>query len=95
LGEAAVGFFGVKTEDGEVLGVSLRIPLPGERWSRPTRVRFSTVPAFPFEYRDSLANVGLRVSLFDDLDQLRKRLYPTFVRNNLRDLRRGARHDSR
>jgi hypothetical protein len=87
--EAEIGFFLVGTRVDKVLGVSLRLPLPGRRWSRPAPLRVTTVPAFPFEYRDSLNEIGQRASLFDDLDRLRRRLYPTFVRNNLDDLRRG------
>jgi hypothetical protein len=87
FGEAALGFFGINTESDKVVGVGLRLPLPVRRWSAPSRVRFTTVPAFPFEYRDSLADVGLQVSQFDDLDRLRKRLYPTYILNNLEDFR--------
>jgi hypothetical protein len=85
--ETEISFFGISTERDKVLGVRLRVPLPVRKWWRPSRVRLSTVPAFPFEYRDSLADVGLQASQFDDLDRLRKRLYPTFVFNNLQDLR--------
>jgi hypothetical protein len=85
-GEVEVGFFVVGTHVDEILGVNLRLPLPTRAWSRPARLRVTTVPAFPFRYRDSLNEVGQQVSLFDDLDRLRKRLYPTFVRNNLDDL---------
>ena len=85
-GEAEVGFFVVRTDVDTVLGLNLRLPLPVRAWSPPARIRVTTVPAFPFEYRDSLSEVGQQVSLFDDLDRLRKRLYPTFVRNNLDEL---------
>lgn len=88
--EAEVGFFVVGTRLDKVLGVSLRLPLPGRAWGRPAPLRVTTVPAFPFEYRDSLNEIGQRVSLFDNLDRFRRRLYPTFLRNNLGDLRRGV-----
>jgi len=88
--EAEIGFFGVATHVDKVLGVSLRLPLPLREWTRPAALRVTTVPAFPFEYRDTLNEVGQRVSFFDNLDRFRRRLYPTFVRNNLSDLRRGV-----
>jgi hypothetical protein len=92
FGEVEVGFFGIKTEQDDLVGLLLRLPLPVERWSRPSRLRLTTVPAFPFEYRDSVADVGRQVSLFDNLDRLRKRLYPTFLWNNLEDVRSAVHH---
>jgi hypothetical protein len=88
--EAEIGFFAVDTRADTILGVSLRLPLPVRAWTRPAALRVTTVPDFPFEYRDSLNEVGQQVPLFDDLDRLRRRLFPTFVRNNLDDLRRGV-----
>jgi hypothetical protein len=88
--EAEIGFFGVATHVDKVLGVSLRLPLPVREWTRPAPLRVTTVPSFPFEYRDTLNEVGQRVSFFDNGDRFRRRLYPTYVRNNLGDLRRGV-----
>ncbi len=87
--ETTFGFFGIKTRDDSVAGLRLVVPLPPRRWSRPRAVRLTTVPEFPLTYRESVLNIGRQVSLFDNLDRLRKGLYPTFVRNNLADLRRA------
>lgn len=92
LHEFEVGFFGVANQYDEVAGVNLRIPLPLRKDAKPSRVRLATVPAFPFTYRESVASVGIRTSFYDDLDRFRKRLYPTYIRNNLEDLRLAERY---
>ena len=95
FGEARIGLFGIATEDDEVFGFHFEVPLPVRHYSRPKRVRLTTVPTFPFEYRDSSFDVGQQVSLFDDTARMRKILYPTFVLNNLADVRAGAREAER
>ena len=90
LHEFEIGFFGVANQFDEVAGVTLRIPLPLRKDSKPSRVRLATVPAFPFTYRESVSAVAIQTSLYDNLDRFRKRLYPTFIRNNLDDLRLAA-----
>ncbi len=87
FGETTVGFFAIKTSVRSVAGVTLAVPLPLAKDPRPARVRVATVDYFPFSYRESALRIGLRVPLFDNLDRLRKGLYPTFIRNNLADLR--------
>jgi hypothetical protein len=95
FGEVRIGLFGIATESDEVFGFHFEVPLPVRHYSRPKRVRLSTVPTFPFEYRDSSFDVGRQVSLFDDTARMRKILYPTFVLNNLADVRAGAREAER
>jgi hypothetical protein len=89
LHEFEVGFFGIQNEDENVAGITLRIPLPVRHYRKPARFRPTTVPAFPFTYRETVVPVGIQVSLFDNLSRLRRRLHPTFIRNNIEDLRRG------
>ena len=93
--EFEAGFFGAKNKDETVFGFTLRIPLPVKHYSDPARFRLVTVPAFPFVYEDKIdasvarpvGFVALEARQFDDLDRLRKRLYPTFIMNNIEDLR--------
>lgn len=92
LGEFEVGFFGVVNEHEDVAGVTLRVALPVKHYRRPSRFRLTTVPAFPFTYRESVESVVVQTSMFDNLDRLRKRLYPTYIRNNLEDLRTATRY---
>jgi hypothetical protein len=107
LGEFELGFFVIHQIDADLLetadprrddkeetvgGVTLRIPLPVRRYPSPSRFRATTVPAFPFTYWESTAPVGVQTSMFDNLDRLRKRLYPPYIRNNLTDLRTANRH---
>lgn len=103
LHEFEIGFFFIQSlqkipanqqdtiGDNSIGGVTLRIPLPLRKVGKPAVVRPVTVPAFPFSYRESDEPVGIQLSQFDNLDRLRKRLYPTFILNNLEDLRRGSR----
>jgi hypothetical protein len=87
--EARVAFFGVKTEAETVGGMQLALPLPVKRQMQPRHLRPVTVSTFPIEYRDKLGNVGRQLSHFHDVDWVRKGLLPTYVRNNLGDLRRA------
>jgi hypothetical protein len=87
FGETRVDFFGIKTKDASVVGMEIEVPLPVRQWSRPGAVRVRTVPTFPLTYRESVHDIGRQVSMFDDLERLRKGLYPTFILNNLEDLR--------
>jgi hypothetical protein len=87
--EARVAFFGIKTEAATVGGMLLAFPLPVKRQMHPRRLRPVTVSAFPIEYRDKLGNIGRQLSHFHDVDWVRKGLLPTYVRNNLGDLRRA------
>jgi hypothetical protein len=92
VGEVEIGFFAIKTQEGTLGGFRLSAPLPVAKQRRPARVRFATVPAFPWEYRESVDPAGVRVRLHDNLDRFRKGLYPTFLRNNLADLRTANRY---
>jgi len=94
FGETRVDFFGIKTEDASVVGMEVEVALPTRRWSRPKAVRLRTVPTFPLTYRESVHDIGRQVSMFDDLERLRKGLYPTFILDNLDDLRRGLRSEA-
>jgi hypothetical protein len=92
--EFRVGLFGLRSDlfevngEGEwVAGFTLDVPLPLRRYAQPRTVRFTTVPDFPFAYRNSSLAVGLSITPYDNLDRLRLRLYPTYVRNNLEDMR--------
>lgn len=87
--ELDFGLFAVSNDLDTQAGATLRIPLPVKRSMRPTRLRLATVPAFPIVYQDTFDRIGVSASLFDNLDRLRKRLYPTFIRNNVEDLRRA------
>jgi len=101
LHEFEVGFFFIQSfqkvpvsqddniGDDNIGGVTLRVPLPLRKVGKPAAVRPVTVPAFPFSYRESVEPIGIQIPQFDNLDRLRKRLYPTFILNNLEDLRRG------
>jgi len=88
--ETRVAFFGIKTEAATVGGVQLAVPLPVKRQLPPRRLRPATVPSFPIEYRDTLGDIGRQVNHFNDTEWVRKGLLPTFVRNNVGDLRRAA-----
>jgi uncharacterized protein (DUF58 family) len=92
LGEFEVGFFGVVNEHDDVGGITLRVALPVRHYLRPSRVRLTTVPEFPLTYRESVASVAVQTSMYDSLDRLRKRLYPTYIRNNVEILRTGTRY---
>jgi hypothetical protein len=89
--EFELAFFGIANEDDTVAGVHIKLPLPLTRYLKPAPFRLTTVPEFPFTYRDSRQAIGVQIPLFDNMDRLRKRLYPTFIRNNLEDLRRARR----
>ena len=78
-------------EDRSAAGVNLRFALPVARYMRPRIVRPTTVPEFPFTYKSTVDPVAVQVTPYDNLDRLRKRLYPTFVWNEIEDLR-AARH---
>jgi len=99
--EFRIGLFGLRSDlfqvngSGEwVGGFTLDVPLPVRKYARPRTVRLTTVPDFPFAYRNSTHAVGLSVNPYDNLDRLRLRLYPTFVRNNLKDMRWVHRYGS-
>jgi hypothetical protein len=90
FGEARVSFFAIQTREDAVLGVETLIPLPVRRWPRPRALRPVTVGEFPLTYRESVADIGRQVRVYDNLDRLRERLYPSYVWNNLDAVRRGA-----
>ena len=79
------------SQDKSAAGVNLRFALPVAKYMRPRAVRPSTVPDFPFTYKSTVDPVAVQISPYDNLDRLRKRLYPTFVWNEIEDLR-TARH---
>lgn len=81
--ETEFAFFAVKSDEGSVAGLRFRVALPVRRASAPRRVRLTTVPDFPFEYREDVDLVGIRVNLYDDLSRFRQRLDPVYLRNNL------------
>jgi hypothetical protein len=83
FGESELGFFVIDTRVDTVLGVTLQLPLPAARSARPSRLRLATVPDFPFEYRESLNEVGQQARPHDDLDRLRERLDPVGVRSQV------------
>jgi hypothetical protein len=85
--ESEFGFFAIKTDEGSVGGFRFTVALPFRKQPEPRRLRLTTVPAFPFEYREDVDPIGMRVNLYHDLDQFRKGLYPEFIRNNVEDLR--------
>jgi hypothetical protein len=87
FGEVDLGLFGIATDEGEVAGVRFNMPLPVRRAGRPRSFRPTTVPAFPFEYREDVGAIGLRLRTFDNLDRFRRGLVPTAIRNNLGALR--------
>jgi len=68
-------------------GVNLRFALPVSKYMRPRTVRPTTVPEFPFTYKSTVDPVAVQITPYDNLDRLRKRLYPTFVWNEIEDLR--------
>jgi hypothetical protein len=90
-GEVEVGFFGIKTESGSLGGFRLSVPLPVRRLGPPARIRFVTVPYFPWEYRESGEAVGGQVRLFDSSTRFRKGLHPITLRNEIEDLREARR----
>jgi len=79
------------SEDKSAAGVNLRFALPVAKYMRPRAVRPTTVPDFPFTYKSTVDPVAVQITPYDNLDRLRKRLYPTFVWNEIEDLR-TARH---
>lgn len=101
--EFEIGFFGATHlgsdlsmspyEEGNTsVGVNLRFALPVRTYARPKRFRPTTVPDFPFTYRSTVDPVAVPVSMFDNLDRLRKRLYPTFIWNRIEELRLAGRY---
>jgi hypothetical protein len=92
LNEFEIGFFGIKNEFETTAGFTLKIPLPVRKYLDPSIIRPTTVPEFPFQYRDTTGPVGVELSLYDNMDRLRKRLYPTFIRTNIEDLKRANRY---
>jgi exopolysaccharide biosynthesis protein YbjH len=79
-------------EDKSAAGVNLRFALPVSRYMRPKAVRPTTVPEFPFTYKSTVDPVAVQITPYDNLDRLRKRLYPTFVWNEIEDLRAARRY---
>ena len=89
--EFEIGFFGSKNEFETTAGFTLKIPLPVRKYLDPSIVRPTTVPEFPFYYQDTTSPVAVELSMYDNMDRLRKRLYPTFIRTNIEDLRGESR----
>ncbi|MDZ4806231.1 MAG: YjbH domain-containing protein [Candidatus Eisenbacteria bacterium] len=87
FGEVDLGFFGISTDAGEVGGFRFSVPLPARHLSRPAPIRATTVPSFPFEYREDVAPIGQRVRAFDTIDRFRHGLTPTYIENNLDAIR--------
>lgn len=87
FGEVDLGLFGITTDEGDVGGFRFSVPLPARGYSRPRAFRPTTVPSFPFEYREDVGAVGLRLRTYDNLDRFRRGLVPTAVRNNIGALR--------
>jgi len=87
FGEVDLGFFGISTDAGDVAGFRFSVPLPARHLSRPRTIRATTVPSFPFEYREDVAAIGQRVRAYDTIDRFRRGLTPTYVRNNLEAIR--------
>ncbi|HET9233799.1 MAG TPA: YjbH domain-containing protein [Candidatus Eisenbacteria bacterium] len=80
-------------DDGEsAAGVNLRFALPVARYLSPRAIRPTTVPEFPFTYKSTVEPVAVQITPYDNLDRLRKRLYPTFIWNEIEDLRKGNRY---
>jgi len=79
-------------EDKSAAGVNLRFALPVAHYMKPRVVRPTTVPEFPFTYKSTVDPVAVQITPYDNLDRLRKRLYPTFVWNEVEDLRIANRY---
>jgi hypothetical protein len=80
------------TEDKSAAGVNLRFALPVAHYMKPRVVRPTTVPEFPFTYKSTVDPVAVQITPYDNLDRLRKRLYPTFIWNEIEDLRSASRY---
>src|SRR5262245_13075913 len=79
-------------EDKSAAGVNLRFALPVAHYMKPRVVRPTTVPEFPFTYKSTVDPVAVQITPYDNLDRLRKRLYPTFIWNEIEDLRTASRY---
>ena len=73
-------------------GVNLRFALPVARYMKPRALRPTTVPEFPFTYKSTVDPVAVQIVPYDNMDRLRKRLYPTFIWNEIEDLRTANRY---
>lgn len=83
LGELEIGFFAIKTESESLGGILLDVPLPLARYSKPSGVRFKTVPTLTWEYRAEVTRAGKMPGGGLSIEKLYKGLAPTFIRNNV------------
>jgi hypothetical protein len=83
LGELEIGFFAIKTESESLGGILLDVPLPLARYSKPSGVRFKTVPTLTWEYRAEVTRAGKMPGGGLSIERLYKGLAPTFIRNNV------------
>jgi hypothetical protein len=83
LGELEIGFYAIKTESESLGGILVDVPLPLNRYSKPSALRFKTVPSLTWEYRSKVTGVGRMPGGGQTVERLYKGLAPTFIRNNV------------
>jgi hypothetical protein len=83
LGELEIGFFAIKTESESLGGILVDLPLPLTRYSKPSPIRFRTVPTLTWEYRGEVTRSGHMPGGGLSIEKLYRGLAPTFIRNNV------------
>lgn len=89
FGEFDLGFYGIWSDAAQptdfLAGLTLSIPLPFIRWRVGKRLRLNTVSHFPWytQYHTNMSGVILKTG--NSVDAYLRRLFPTYVRNNLEE----------
>jgi hypothetical protein len=83
IGELEMGFFFIKTESESLGGIMVDLPLPLARYSKPSALRFRTVPMLAWQYRGKVTRAGEMPGGGLSIERLYKELAPTFIRNNV------------
>ncbi len=88
FGELDLGFMGIWSETiGILTGMIVNIPFPISRQTAPGKFRISVPNSIPWQYRYLPLNDGFILDTGTEIDSFMKRLFPSYILNNLHVLR--------
>lgn len=88
FGELDLGFMGIWSETiGILTGMIVNIPFPVSLRAAPGKFRISAPGSVPWQYRYLPLNDGYILDTGTEIDSFMKRLFPSYILNNLHVLR--------
>ena len=88
FGELDLGFMGIWSKTiGILTGMIVNIPFPVSRHAAPGKFRVIAPNSIPWQYRYLPLNDGYILDTGTEIDSFMKRLFPSYILNNLHELR--------